>query len=300
MMNLVYKKQVEFLLETLPSVLNDSRLALKGGTAINLFFMDMPRLSVDIDITFVNVTDREEFKKEAFTVFEGFQKRLKPFSIEIFKTSDGIPKQALISNGRSQIKIDFNLILRGTVYPTVERNLCAKAVGEFQKSLTISCVSFEDLYAGKFCAALDRQHPRDLYDVKLFFEKYEFTEKLKKAFLVYLISGNRPIHELVKPHLLDQRQAFQREFVGMIENTIAYEKLEESRLFLINKISQTLTNEDRAFLISVNEGVPNWNLLDLSTAQHLPGVKWKLINIHKMTDQKRKSDVDKLKRKLDS
>ena len=166
--------------------------------------------------------------------------------------------------------------------------------------MTISCVSFEDLYAGKFCAALDRQHPRDLYDVKLFFEKYEFTEKLKKAFLVYLISGNRPIHELVKPHLLDQRQAFQREFVGMIENTIAYEKLEESRLFLINKISQTLTNEDRAFLISVNEGVPNWNLLDLSTAQHLPGVKWKLINIHKMTDQKRKSDVDKLKRKLDS
>jgi len=297
-MNSVYKKQVNFLLEILPNILEDPVLALKGGTAINLFFMDMPRLSVDIDLTFQSITNRDQFQKDVINIFQGFQRRLGLYSIEIFKTSDGIPKQARISNKYSQIKVELNLILRGTVYPAVERNLCEKAVIAFEKSIAVNCVSFEDLYAGKFCAALDRQHPRDLFDVKLFFERYTFTEQLKKAFLVYLISSNRPIHELVHPHLLNQENAFQREFVGMIENSISYEELENARLTLINTIAEILTNEDREFLVSVNNGVPRWDLLNLSNAQHLPGVKWKLININKMTDEKRTNDVNHLRKKL--
>jgi predicted nucleotidyltransferase component of viral defense system len=118
MIRSVYRDQVDLLLEVLPSVLDDSSLALKGGTAINLFIMNMPRLSVDIDLTFTKVTDRLQFQKDIIEVFDGFQKRLKAYTLEIFKTNDGIPKQARISNRQSQIKIDLNLILRGTVFST--------------------------------------------------------------------------------------------------------------------------------------------------------------------------------------
>jgi predicted nucleotidyltransferase component of viral defense system len=279
-------------------VLDDSSLALKGGTAINLFIMNMPRLSVDIDLTFTKVTDRLQFLKDIGEVFEGFQTRLKAYTIEIFKTSDGIPKQARISNRQSQIKIDLNLILRGTVFPPSERTLCEKASIEFEKSVTVNCVSFEDLYAGKFCAALDRQHPRDLYDIKLFFEQYTFTEQLRKAFLIYLISSNRPIHELVCPNLLDQRDVYQREVVGMVEHPVNYEELESARLTLINTILSDLTANDKKFLVSINQGKPKWGLIDLDHVQDLPGVKWKLININKMTHEKREEDVNSLRNKL--
>ncbi len=298
MIHSVYKDQVDLLLEVLPHILHDSRLALKGGTAINLFVMNMPRLSVDIDLTFTIVTNRERFINEINDVFEGFQQRLKTYRIDIFKTSDGVPKQARISNGRSEIKIDLNLILRGMVFPSSERNLCEKAVFEFEKSVTVNCVSFEDLYAGKFCAALDRQHPRDLYDIKLFFEQYTFTEQLRKAFLVYLISSNRPIHELVHPNLLNQRDAFEREFVGMIYDPVRYEELEDARLTLINTILRKLTCEDREFLVSINRGEPNWEWIGLPNVQYLPGVQWKLLNIQKMDVAKKEKDVSELKKKL--
>jgi hypothetical protein len=210
-----------------------------------------------------------------------------------------MPKQARISNGQSEVKIDLNLILRGTVFPSSERALCTRASYEFSKSVTVNCVSFEDLYAGKFCAALDRQHPRDLYDIKLFFEKYTITEQLRKAFLVYLISGNRPIHELIHPNLLDQQKAYQGEFIGMTQDHVSYEELESARLKLINTILRSLTLDDKEFLISVNSGKPKWELLNINHAQDLPGVKWKMINIHKMSDVKRRNDIDELKRKLE-
>src|SRR5690606_36532122 len=53
-----YRAQVELLIRCLPAVANAPDFALKGGTAINLFLRDMPRLSVDIDLTYLPITDR--------------------------------------------------------------------------------------------------------------------------------------------------------------------------------------------------------------------------------------------------
>ena len=64
-------------------------------------------------------------------------------------------------------------------------------------------VALPDLYAGKIAAALDRQHPRDLFDILYLYENEGITDDLFKAFLVYLVSHNRPAHELLDPHLLD-------------------------------------------------------------------------------------------------
>ena len=62
--NEAYRRQAALLIKTLPLVAAETAFALKGGTAINLFVRDMPRLSVDIDLTYVPVADRESSLKE--------------------------------------------------------------------------------------------------------------------------------------------------------------------------------------------------------------------------------------------
>lgn len=294
-----YKDQVALLLEVVEPALDDSRLALKGGTAINLFYMDMPRLSVDLDLTYLPINDRTHFVTDIEDVFKKLGSRLKNYSVELFRTSEGIPKQARVSKGRVEVKVEVNLVLRGSVYPPQERVLCAQAQQEFEKSAKVLCLSFEELYAGKFCAALDRQHPRDLFDVMMFFENYSFTEKLKKAFLVYLISGNRPINEVLKQNKIDQRLLFEKELVGMTLAPIDYTSLEKAREKLIETIHENLTQEDRQFLLSLKEGNPQWDLLAIPGVENLPGVKWKLINIQKMLLKRREGEYQKLKEKLE-
>jgi predicted nucleotidyltransferase component of viral defense system len=56
----VYRKQVELLIRILPFIAEEDCFALKGGTAINLFVRNMPRLSVDIDLTYLPVLPRAE------------------------------------------------------------------------------------------------------------------------------------------------------------------------------------------------------------------------------------------------
>jgi predicted nucleotidyltransferase component of viral defense system len=294
-----YRDQVSLLLEAIEPALDDERLALKGGTAINLFTMNMPRLSVDLDITYLPITGREEFLSGIEDVFKNIKKRLGKYLPEIVRTTEGIPKQCRIFQGKIDVKIEVNLILRGTVFPPEERTLCEKAQREFEKSVTVRCVSFEDQYAGKFCAALDRQHPRDLYDIKLFFENYQVTENLKKAFLIYLISGNRPINEMIRPNLVDQKELFISHFQGMTEKKVTYEELELARHQLIKTIDEILTDQDRSFLLSVKAGKPKWDLAGLSPSmESLPGVRWKLMNIHRMTPEKHKEMLKKLEDKL--
>lgn len=298
MINLKYKEQVDLLLEVIEPVLDDDRLVLKGGTAINLFTMNLPRFSVDLDLVYLPVTGREEFLLGIKEVFQHMENRLLKFSPEIVRTSEGIPKQMRLSKGKTDVKVEVNLVLRGLVYPPQEMELCQKAQTEFEKSVKIRCASFEDQYAGKFCAALDRQHPRDLFDVKLFFENFTFTEKLKKAFFVYLISGNRPIHEMIRPNLLDQRKLYIEQFQGMASEESTYEELEAARTQLIQTIEANLTDDDRSFLLSLKKGDPKWDLLGISGVESLPGVRWKLMNIKKMSPEKHKEMIAKLEEKL--
>src|SRR3546814_1358815 len=72
-------------------------------------------------------------------------------------------------------------------------------------------VALPDLYAGKIAAALDRQHPRDLFDILHLYENEGITDDLFRAFLVYLVSHNRPAHELLAPHLLDLEDCYRSE-----------------------------------------------------------------------------------------
>ena len=188
-----FKEQVKLLLDVLPISLMDSRLALKGGTAINLFVCDMPRLSVDIDLTYLPIEDRDATFANITEIMDTMLDNLRKLSgikAEIKRTKDGTAKQILVVRDNIAVKIELNLVIRGSVYEPVKLDLAKKAQDEFKKYIEIQSLSFEDLYAGKFCAALDRSHPRDLFDLVIFFQNNIISEKLKNAFIFYLLNSS--------------------------------------------------------------------------------------------------------------
>jgi hypothetical protein len=155
-----------------------------------------------------------------------------------------------------------------------------------------------DLYAGKMCAALDRQHPRDLFDVKLLLENEGIGDELLSVFVVYLISGNRPLAEMIAPHFQPLEAVFEAQFKGMTSQTINLAELEEARRTLVVLIKDRLSDAQRKFLLSFKQGEPEWPLLSIPVAEHLPAVQWKLINIQRMAKAKHAVAVEKLKRIL--
>jgi hypothetical protein len=148
-------------------------------------------------------------------------------------------------------------------------------------------VSFADLYAGKIVAALDRQHPRDLFDVRGLLSREGIDDTLRKAFIVYLLSHHRPMAEVLAPARLDISVEYKRGFEGMVDEPVALDELLRTREDLIDEIVGKMPEEHRRFLISVKRGEPDWAVLDLPGAQNLPAVRWKLENLAKLSDEKR-------------
>jgi len=168
----------------------------------------------------------------------------------------------------------------------------------FELSVSARTLSVADLYGGKLCAALDRQHPRDLFDVKVLLENEGITDDIRKAFIVYLVSHDRPINELLDPTRKDIRQIYESDFVGMTVEEIEYADLIAAREALIETLKKELTDDEKAFLISLKEGRPRWNLMGLEGIEKLPAIQWKLMNIQKMNKMKHAESLEKLKRKL--
>ena len=213
----VFFRQAELLLRVLPFANEEQIFALKGGTAINFFLRDLPRLSVDIDLTYLPVNDREtalnDIDKALLRISEKVEKKIA--GVRVFPKKDhhlDILASLLIRRGDATIKVEPNPVLRGSVFPTETRDLCQKAQNLFELSIEARTLSFEDLYGGKACAALDRQHPRDLFDIGLVFKNEGLPEKVRKAFIVYLVSHSRPMVEILNPQWGDLRPVLRENF----------------------------------------------------------------------------------------
>ena len=188
-------------------------------------------------------------------------------------------------------------MIRGSVFPAKRMEIVEQVEEEFGYA-ELQVASMPDLYAGKICAALDRQHPRDKFDIKLLFENEGFTDNLRKTFLVFLISYQRPMSELLNPNRKNIREIYKNEFAQMTEIEITVEELEDTREQLIDIINTQLTKDERNFLISFKSKKPNWELLGLPNiieVANLPSVKWKLQNLQKMNDAKHKAALEKLR-----
>ncbi|MBI1194227.1 MAG: nucleotidyl transferase AbiEii/AbiGii toxin family protein [Gammaproteobacteria bacterium] len=152
----------------------------------------------------------------------------------------------------------------------------------------------EELYAGKLVAALDRQHPRDLFDVMMLLNNEGITPELIDLLVVYLASSNRPIAELIAPNLLPLQPVFDQQFHGMSLHPVTVNELENARQTMIETIRRMLTEEHKAFLLSFKRGEPEWNRIIHDQAQELPAVRWKLQNIRQIGRAQREMAFSKL------
>ena len=296
-----FYRQASLVVRVLPYVARREEFALKGGTAINLFLRDLPRLSVDIDLTYLPLTPRE-------AALPAIRQGLDAVGTDLRATIPGIGVQATDPSATDALRLDLALdgcrikievspVARGTVWHTEMREVVAtveESIGYSENRL----LSFNDLYAGKMCAALDRQHPRDLFDIALLLDREGIGRDLLKTFLVYLIGHNRPIAELLAPRRRDIAGLYDGEFREMVREPVLLQTLLDARERLVEALHAALTEEDRAFLLSVKGRKPDWSLIDLPGIADLPAVRWKLVNLDRMSEAKHAAALDRLRRVL--
>ncbi|KFN50781.1 nucleotidyl transferase AbiEii/AbiGii toxin family protein [Arenimonas composti] len=298
-----YARQLALLVDVLPIVARERDFALKGGTAINLFFRDLPRLSVDIDLAWLPLAEREPSLAGIAAGLVRIRAALRAelgCRVRDRQTKEGDPVGLLIERERTAIKIDVTPVLRGTVFAPELRRLQPAAEDRFGL-IEVQTLGFADLFAGKMVAALDRQHPRDLFDIIHLFANEGLTDELWAAFLVYLVAATRPAAELLDPHRLPLDAAFVDEFAGMTEEAVDVAALTEARETLVAAIHARLDANACAFLLSVETETPEWHRLAVPAhVPDLPAIRWKMFNLGRRGAAKRAADhrqlVDMLSR----
>jgi len=301
MFDIQYEAQTRLLLSCLPELERHPCFALKGGTAINLFVRDLPRVSVDIDLTYLPLTPREEALTEISEHLRALGSSAlagTPGAQVREHRSDSRVDRLTIATPEAAIKIEPNTIFRGCVYPTETRDLTASAQARFGLYVRARTLSIADLYGGKLCAALDRQHPRDLFDVKLLLETDGITPEIRRAFVVYLAGHNRPMNELLAPHPKDVSQLFHSHFRGMAREDLSVDSLVAVQHDLPKRLVSELDEDERSFLLALKEGRPDWDRLGLKELDLLPALQWKLRNIRRMPREKHRATIEKLARIL--
>lgn len=293
-----FRQQVDLLIRVLPSVAEENVFALKGGTAINLFVRDLPRLSVDIDLTYLPVKAREESLADIDAALDRISKSIseavpqtKVVSSRLHK--EGIVTRLVVRTPETQIKVEVTPVARGCVFEPRVMQVAPSVEDQFGYAET-QVVSFDDLYAGKIVAALDRQHPRDLFDVRDLLRKEGISTSLRKAFLAYIVSHNRPAIEVLAPTRKDIRSGFEENFLGMTTELVELEELVATREEMIEAIVAQMPDEHRAFLVGVERGEIDWNLSGLTDAANLPAVRWKLANLDRLEAERRHRQAEEL------
>lgn len=300
-----YYKQVLLLIRLIPLVEKETCFALKGGTAINLFVRDFPRLSVDIDLAYLPLEPREIALANVRNALARIAANINkiPDLNAVLQDNKSDEMRIIVEdhsslNKGTQIKVEVSPVARGTLLPPVQLDVVASVENEFGFA-SMKVVSLPDLYGGKLCAALDRQHPRDLFDVKVLLENQKIDRELFNGFLTYLLSHKRPISEIMNPRWKDITQVFEREFKGMTAEPVILEELTAIPRKMIQGLKDNFTQQDYDFLVSFKKGEPKWSLACSDQIQYLPAVQWKLLNIRKMPKQKLMDSVNLLQKTME-
>ncbi len=282
-MNRTYVQTVNLLLDIAPTVFQTPRFAIKGGTALNLFVQDLPRLSVDIDVVFIDhQTEREtaleeiaqELQRiEGATAEMGYESRTR-------KVHGGDEVKLDIFSAEAEVKVEVNYVFRGTVLPVQTRSLSKNTQAQFSKNIQIRVLSPSELYGSKLVAAMDRQHPRDLFDVLKMYESHGLTQEILDCFVVYLAGHNRPVHEVLFSNPQPMEETFKNEFVGMTSEPINLDDLLNTQKRLMTELPQALTPNHKNFLLSLVQAATDWSLMPFNHLQNMPAIKWKLKNLN--------------------
>jgi predicted nucleotidyltransferase component of viral defense system len=296
-----YRKQVALLIRVIPIVAEETCFALKGGTAINLFVREMPRLSVDIDLTYLPVQPYAE-SLAAIDAAMGriaTQVKAKIAKSTVAEGQQGSRTHLLVRADNAMIKIDVTPVLRGTIHDPETKTVTEKVEQQFGFA-EMPVLSHADLYAGKIVAALDRQHPRDFFDTRDLYENEGIDDALRSAFIVYLECHARPVHEVLTARRKDMTLDYKRDFVGMTEQAVTLKELVEEREILITDIVGNMPGDHKKFLLSFERGEPDWKLIGLPKAAELPAIKWRQQNLDSLPKERRAELVTSLEKVLSS
>jgi predicted nucleotidyltransferase component of viral defense system len=286
----IYHRQVALLIRLLPLIAPEDCFALKGGTAINLFIRDLPRLSVDIDLTYLPIASRDESLKAIDAAMkrigERISTRIDGASLTAGQSENAVVKWHVRANG-VQTKIEVTPVLRGCVQPPEIRDVTPSVEAAFGFA-EARVLSLADLYAGKIVAALDRQHPRDLFDIRDLLAHDGIDQSLRRAFVIYLLSHNRPMADVLAARRKDIEVEFRRGFQGMTDQPVALSDLYAARETLIATILDDMPEDHRRFLTSFERGEPEWPLLGIPEAAELPAVRWRQRNLDRLKPSERR------------
>ncbi len=284
-MNQAQIDTVRLLLAVAPLVFRGGRFAMKGGTALNLFVHDLPRLSVDIDVAFTDHRLAREVALGAISEDLRAARQLietRGYRAEIAGRPDGEEVRMLIRDRTAQVKVEVNGVFRGTLLRPRPADLVASAQELFATTVTVPVLETQELYGGKLVAAMDRQHPRDLFDVREMFARYDLPPAFVDCFVAYLAGHNRPIHEVLFPRTKEIGPLYRSDFVGMTKDDVSLDELKAIQTELPTRLQRALGPQHRDFLLSLVRLEPRWDLLPFPHLGELPAIRWKLAHLERL------------------
>lgn len=284
-MNPVYLDTARLLTQVAPLVFTGDLFALKGGTAINLFVRDMPRLSVDLDLVFADHRlEREDAIAGINAAMRDVAEKLRTRG---FQVHSGAPDETgetrlFVRRENLEVKVEVNTVMRGTVHPVRRAGLTIEASRILMADIELPVLSVDELYGSKLVAAMDRQHLRDLYDVMHLFRHGGITPGIRRCFVAYLACHNRPLHELLAPKLRDISGEYERTFRGMTAEPVELESLLAVRDRLVAELNRGLDGDERGFLMSLAQNATGGTLPGIEHLEQLPGLRWKRMNLERL------------------
>ena len=296
-----YSEQVQLLVRVLPHIAEAKTLALKGGTAINLFVRDLPRLSVDIDLTYLPVQGFEQsvagIDAALAAIAARIVEKIPGSQVNTQRSATGHLERLYVQSGRVGVKIEVTPVLRGVVYAPAMMSVSAMVEATYGFAQA-QVVSRADLYAGKLVAALDRQHPRDLYDVRLLLDEEGLSDDLRRAFVAYALQSRKPLNVILSPPRRDLAAKYAQEFECMTLEAVSLQDLEATREAMIASVVDKMPDDHRRFLIGFKRGEPDWSLLGLQHVAALPAVIFRQQKLAALSPEARAGQVEALQRVL--
>ena len=294
-MNQLYLDTARLLTQIAPLVFVDDTFALKGGTAINLFIRDMPRLSVDLDLVFRDhglPRDRALARISEALRLSAERLNKRGLQTHLHTSADAVEAKLLVRRGPIEVKVEVNFVMRGTVHAVRNATLVPRARDVLLADLEIALASLEDVYGGKLVAAMDRQHPRDLFDVMQLFAHEGITPAIRRTFVVYLASHHRPVHEVLFPAPRNIATEYERSFKGMTTDAVQLADLLVARERMMRELQTGLDANERRFLLALVANRPDWSLLGIPHLAELPAIRWKLHNLDQLQKTNEKKFVE--------
>jgi hypothetical protein len=304
MMNRAYIDAVRLLLEVAPEIFREPVFALKGGTAINLFLHDMPRLSVDLDLVYIDhQPGRDEALQHIGAALSTAAAILESRGMRCERGSSAEETKLFVERDRVRVKIEVNHVFRGTVLPVAARPLSENTQNTFFTDIELPVLHPDELYGSKLVAAMDRQHPRDLFDVLGLYARDGLTRGIVECFVCYLAGHNRPVHEVLFANQIDIARSYANEFIGMTREPLGLDDLIHVRKRLFSELPSALTTSHREFLLGLVRCEPDWSLMSCPHLNYMSAIRWKLTNLHRLSEvnpAKFSEQQNELRRRLDT